>query len=75
VTKHYEQRKAANEEYLKKLDRITFRVSKGGKEELQSFIKKIGYPSVNQFVVDSVEYYARAIVSGEVSSDCVDVKR
>jgi predicted HicB family RNase H-like nuclease len=49
VTKGYEQRKAANERYLAKLDSILIRVPKGEKEDIQLYAQSIG-ESVNAFI-------------------------
>jgi len=62
MTKGYEQRKEANKKYLASLDEIRIRVQKGKKEELKAFVEECGYPSMNQFVVDAIEYYKEAVM-------------
>ena len=62
MTKHYEQRKKANETYLAKLDEIRTRVPKGEKEKLSKFVEECGYPSMNQFVKDAIEFYKEAVL-------------
>lgn len=54
MTKGYEQRKAANERYLAKLDEIRIRVPKGEKDKWKLAASSRG-KSLNQFIVDSVE--------------------
>jgi hypothetical protein len=62
MTKHYEQRKKANEKYLAKLDEIRTRVPMGEKEKLAQFVEECGYPSMNQFVRDAIEFYKEAVL-------------
>lgn len=62
MTKNYEQRKVANKKYLATLDEIRIRVPKGQKEELKAFIEDCGYSSMNQFVVDAIEFYKEAVL-------------
>lgn len=52
MTKHYEQRKAANERYLSKQDEIRIRMPKesGIKEAIQAHAEAIG-ESVNAFLI------------------------
>jgi len=54
MTKHYEQRKKANETYLAKLDEIRIRVPKGKKEEYKQMAEAAG-KSLNQYIVDCIE--------------------
>lgn len=54
MTKHYEQRKKANETYLAKLDEIKIRVPKGKKEEYKAKADAEG-KSLNQFIIDKIE--------------------
>ena len=54
MTKHYEQRKKANERYLSKLDEIRIRVPSGKKEEYKQKAEAAG-KSLNQFIVDCIE--------------------
>ena len=53
MTKGYEQRKASNERYLAKLDRVVFRVPMGEKDVIQEHAKRIG-ESTNAFIVRAV---------------------
>lgn len=55
MTKHYEQRKAANERYLSKLDEIRIRMPKesGLKEAIQAHAEACG-ESVNAFILRAV---------------------
>lgn len=62
VTKKYDQRKESNKRYLEKFDQISYRVPEGGKDELKAFVKEVGYPSVNQFLVDAVENYKKVVL-------------
>ena len=62
MTKGYEQRKEANKKYLASLDEIRIRFPKGKKDELKGFVEDCGYPSMNQFVVDAIEYYKEAVL-------------
>lgn len=48
--------------YLGKLDEIKIRVPKGEKDKLKSFVEEVGYPSMNQFIVDAIEYYQEAVL-------------
>ena len=54
MTKGYEQRKAANERYLAKLDEIRIMVPKVEKDKWKLAASSRG-KSLNQFIVDSVE--------------------
>lgn len=54
MTKHYEQRKKANEKYLAKLDEIRIRVPNGKKEEYKKKAEAAG-KSLNQYIVDCIE--------------------
>ena len=51
LTKHYQQRKAANARYLKKFENITFRVPKGRKAEIEAYAAAAG-KSVNGLITD-----------------------
>ena len=62
MTKHYEQRKESNKKYLAKLDEIRIRFPKGEKDKLKAFVEEYGYISVNQFVVDAIEFYKEAVI-------------
>lgn len=55
MTKHYEQRKAANERYLSKLDEIRIRMAKenGLKEAIQAHAEDCG-ESVNTFILRAI---------------------
>lgn len=55
MTKHYEQRKKANEKYLATLDTITIRMPKesGLKEAIQAHAEACG-ESVNAFILRAV---------------------
>jgi len=55
MSKHYEQRKAANERYLSKMDEIRIRMSKesGLKEAIQAHADCMG-ESVQAFIVRAV---------------------
>lgn len=54
MTKHYEQRKAANERYLAKLEQIQIRVEAGGKDKIKTHAESIG-ESVNAFINRAIE--------------------
>lgn len=62
MTKHYEQRKESNKKYLAKLDEIRIRMPKGEKDKLKAFVEEYGFVSVNQFVVDAMEYYKETVI-------------
>lgn len=51
MTKHYEQRKKANEKYLGTLDRITVRVPKeAGLKEMVQIAAQVNGVSVNAYI-------------------------
>lgn len=54
MSKHYEQRKKANEKYLSSLDEIKIRVPKGRKDEYKQMAEAEG-KSLNQFIIDKIE--------------------
>ena len=62
MTKGYEQRKESNKKYLAKLDEIRIRMPKGERDKLKAFVEEYGFVSVNQFVVDAMEYYKEVII-------------
>ncbi len=62
MTKGYEQRKESNKKYLAKLDEIRIRMPKGEKDKLKAFVEEHGYTSVNQFVVDAIEFYKKEVI-------------
>ena len=64
MTKHYEQRKKSNEDYLKKLDEIKVRVPKGMKSEYKKIADSKG-KSLNQFIIDAIEQYKDASTDNE----------
>lgn len=72
MTKGYEQRKESNKKYLASLDEIRTRMPKGKKDELKAFIEECGYPSMNQFVIDAVEYYKEAVLRDMKKSEEAD---
>ena len=55
MSKHYEQRKAANERYLSKMDEIRIRMSKesGLKEAIQAHTDSTG-ESVQAFIIRAI---------------------
>ena len=53
MTKHYEQRKAANERYLSKLEQIQIRVEAGQKEVIKAYAESKG-ESVNAFILRAI---------------------
>lgn len=55
MSKHYEQRKAANERYLSKMDEIRIRMSKesGLKESIQAHAEATG-ESVQAFIIRAI---------------------
>lgn len=53
MTKHYEQRKAANERYLAKLDSVVIRLPKGTKDEIKQRAAELN-KSVNAYIVDII---------------------
>lgn len=54
MTKHYEQRKAANERYLAKLEQIQIRVEAGEKDKIKAHADSMG-ESVNGFINRAIE--------------------
>ena len=53
MTKHYEQRKAANERYLAKLDSVVIRLPKGTKDEIKQRAAQQN-ESVNAYIVRAI---------------------
>lgn len=53
MTKHYEQRKAANERYLSKFEQIQVRVEAGQKEAIKAYAENNG-ESVNAFILRAI---------------------
>ncbi len=72
MTKHYEQRKEANRKYLATLDEIRIRFPKGEKDKLKAFVEDYGYTSVNQFVVDAIEFYKEAVIRDREKNEEAD---
>ena len=72
MTKGYEQRKYSNKKYLATLDEIRIRMPKGKKDELKAFVEESGYPSMNQFVIDAIEYYKEAVLRDMKKSEEAD---
>lgn len=72
MTKGYEQRKEANKKYLATLDEIRIRMPKGQKDELKAFVEDCGYPSMNQFVIDAIEFYKEAVLSDRKKNEEAD---
>ena len=62
MTKNYEQRKEANKKYLATLDEIRIRMPKGERDKLKAFVEEYGFVSMNQFVVDAMEYYKEVVI-------------
>lgn len=62
MTKGYEQRKEANKKYLATLDEIRIRMPKGERDKLKAFVEEYGFVSMNQFVVDAMEYYKEVVI-------------
>lgn len=54
MTKHYEQRKKANQKYLAGLDEIKLRVPKGQKEVIKAHADRNG-ESVNGFISRAID--------------------
>lgn len=54
MTKHYDQRKAANERYLAKLEQIQIRVEAGGKDKIKAHAESMG-ESVNAFINRAID--------------------
>jgi len=50
MTKHYEQRKASNERYLAKFERITYRVEPELKDQIKAHADIYDGGSVNAFL-------------------------
>ena len=72
MTKNYEQRKEANKRYLATLDEVRIRFPKGEKDKLKEFVEEYGYTSVNQFVVDAIEFYKEAVVRDREKNEKAD---
>ena len=51
LTKHYQQRKAANARYDKKFERVVYRVPKGRRAEIEAYAAAVG-KSVNGLITD-----------------------
>ena len=54
MTKHYDERKAANERYLAKLDEVRIRLPKGQKSVWQDAAARAG-ESLNQYIIKAVQ--------------------
>ena len=54
MTKHYDQRKAANERYLAKFERITYRVEPELKEQIKAHADTYDSGSVNAFITRAI---------------------
>lgn len=54
MTKHYEQRKAANERYLAKFERITYRVEPELKDKIKTHADIYDDGSVNAFITRAI---------------------
>lgn len=54
MTKHYEQRKKANEKYLGQLEDIKVRVPKGQREVYKAFAESRG-TSLNKLIIDLLD--------------------
>ncbi len=54
MTKHYEQRKAANERYLAKFERITYRVEPELKDRIKTHADLHDGGSVNAFITRAI---------------------
>lgn len=72
MTKNYEQRKEANKRYLATLDEVRIRFPKGEKDKLKAFVEEYGYMSVNQFVVDAIEFYKEAVMRDREKNEEAD---
>lgn len=72
MTKHYEQRKESNKKYLATLDEVRIRFPKGEKDKLKAFVEEYGYTSVNQFVVDAIDFYKEAVVRDREKNEEAD---
>lgn len=56
----------ATQKYIKgAYDEIKIRMQKGEKEKLKQFVEEVGYISMNQFIVDAVEHYQKAVLRDE----------
>lgn len=54
MTKHYEQRKKANEKYLEQLEDIKVRVPKGRREVYKAYAETKGM-SLNKLIIDLLD--------------------
>jgi len=54
--------KAKNKYNDANYDRISLSVPKGKKDEMKAFVEDCGYVSMNQFVVDAIEFYKEAVL-------------
>ena len=61
--KYSQAQNKATQRYIKNAyDEIKIRVPKGEKDKLKAFVEDCGYPSMNQFVVDAIEFYKKAVL-------------
>jgi len=54
--------KAKNKYNDANYDRISLSVPKGQKDELKAFVEECGYMSMNQFIVDAIDFYKEAVL-------------
>lgn len=55
------QAKAAKK-HLENFDQITIRLPKGKREEWKAFVEHCNFGSMNEFIVQAMEYYKKAII-------------
>ncbi len=62
MARYSEAHNKATQRYIKKAyDEVKIRLPKGKKDEVKAFVEECNYPSMNQFILDAVEYYTKAV--------------
>lgn len=53
---------AASKRHEEKFDKIMIRLPKGEREEWKAFVDEYKYPSMNEFILDAMEFYRKSII-------------
>lgn len=62
MARYSEAHNKATQRYIKKAyDEVKIRMPKGKKDEIKAFVEECNYPSMNQFIIDAVEHYTKAV--------------
>lgn len=52
----------ATKRHEEKFDKIMIRLPKGERQEWKAFVDEYKYPSMNEFIIDSMEFYRKSII-------------